>query len=684
MQSSKNARNDVRTYKPFINGLRAIAILSVVGSHVGVPGFAGGYVGVDVFFVISGYLIINQIVADIEDRRFSPFEFGGRRALRILPTFLFVMVICLVLATTVFVQPEHKEFSESFFLSAIMLANHHFMAHQGYFDMAAFTKPLLHMWSLGVEEQFYLVAPLILLGFAAITRKMNPENARRTWGGLTLGLAILSFAACVAFTYPLGRANVSFYIMPTHGWEFILGGIAPPLVLSLRRRPAWISNCLAISGVAAIGLAIVLFDDDTLYPSYRVALPAVGAMFIIVGGLAEPRNSIARALSTWPMINIGLVSYAWYLWHWPLLSFVRTINFGGRDLAKEVAVAALSLALAVLTYRFIELPVKNWRRSHPTRLSMTAFVGAASCVLVAGLGYVWSMRVAPLMLPAVAGLEPVKISSEYPPLLHRGLLLGDSHANAIEASLQEYARRAGAKLAVTARAGCPPLLQTEVTDLVGNPALYCHPFYENLAFADAEFLIISARWNYYLGLPPSDPFYHSAILVDKRAKNAPTGVYDVLANGLAATIAEAKRAGVRRILIIGPSPEFPGYAPYCLMRAIRVGIDGCAVSRAAVDARRARTMETLYRVAAGPEDVRVIDPINLFCTESICQPYNGRTLYFKDTNHLSPAGFELLYKAYERDFLWALIGDEPDIKVRNSQLDPAAGAGSIARIRSSR
>ena len=660
-----DALNEVRAYKSFIDGLRAIAILTVVGSHVDVPGLSGGYVGVDIFFVISGYLIINQIIADIEKRRFGLFDFYARRALRIFPAFLLVMVTCLALATTVFVQPENKEFAESFFLSGIMVANHHYLAHQGYFDMAAFTKPLLHMWTLAVEEQFYWVAPLILLGVTAAATKINPENVRKTWVTVTLGLAILSFAACVAFTYPLGRPNVSFYIMPTRGWEFILGGIAPSLIPVLRRWPAWISDCVAMTGVAAIVLAVALFDADTLYPSYHAMLPALGAMLIIVSGLTEPRNNVARALSTWPMVRIGLISYALYLWHWPLISFVRTMNYGERNIAEEICVVALSLALAVLTYRFIELPVRRWRSSHPFRPVVVVAVGTASCLLVASIGYLWALRIAPHFLPLITGLEPVVItSSEYPPLLHRGMLLGDSHADALYGPFQEYARRAGSLLTIKARAGCPPLLQTAVNSDRGDPAFYCTPFFQQLGFHGAEFVIISARWNYYLGLPPSDPFYRSSVLVAKQAIGEPANPYEVLAMGLTATISEAKHSGVQRILIVGPWPEFPWHSPYCVMRAIRVGTDGCSIARATVEARRKRTMETLRRVIAGFEGVRLIDPINLFCTAEACSPHKGRKLFFSDTTHLSSAGVERLYKAYGRDFLWALTGNETRNKLR--------------------
>ena len=523
--------------------------------------------------------------------------------------------------------------------------------------MAAFTKPLLHMWSLAVEEQFYWVTPFILLGMTAATTKTNPESVGKTWVAITLGLAIVSLGACVAFTYPLGRPNVSFYIMPTRGWEFILGGIAPSLSLALRKWPDWISYCLGLTGIAAIGLAVGLFDADTLYPSYHAILPAFGAMLIIVSGLTDPRNSVARALSTWPMVYTGLISYALYLWHWPLISFVRTMNYGRQNISEEIGVVAMSFALAVLTYHFIELPVRRWRRSHQFRPVVVVSVGAVSCILVASIGYVWALQIAPHFLPAVTGLEPVAItSSEYPSVSHRGILLGDFHANALEEPLKEYARRAGSLLNTMARAGCAPLLQTAVTSDRGEPAVYCPPFFNKIDFHGAEFVIVVARWNYYLGLPPSDPYYPSAVLVAKRATGKPANPYEALAMGLTATISEAEHSGVRRILIVGPLPEFPWNAPYCVMRSVRVGVNSCSIARATVEARRKRTMEALHRVVTDFEGLRLIDPIDLFCTAKACSPNEGRKLFFSDTNHLSTAGAERLYKAYEHDFLWVLTG----------------------------
>ena len=180
-----------------------------------------------------------------------------------------------------------------------------------------------------------------------------------------------------------------------------------------------------------------------------------------------------------------------------------------------------------------------------------------------------------------------------------------------------------------------------------------------MQFGNAEFAIVFARWNYFLGLPASDPYYPSARLLPTDGSGNNANPYDVFETGLTAEFAEIKKSGVQRVLVIGPAPEFPWDAPYCVMRSIRIAVDSCSIARNPVDARRKRTLEVLGRVIGKFTDVRLIDPIDLFCTEKekVCSPHSGRTLYFSDTNHLSTAGIERLYKAYEHDFLWAMTGN---------------------------
>lgn len=655
--------HQVRKHRPFIDGMRAIAILAVIASHLSLPGFAGGFVGVDIFFVISGYLIINQIVEDIGNKRFGIFEFYSRRAFRILPAFFFVLISCLVLATVVFIQPDLKDFARSFFFSSTMTVNHYFLRSQGYFDAAALTKPLLHMWTLAVEEQFYLVTPLILIALTwAASANRFGANRFGVWVAATCGLGILSFVACVAFTFPAGfstdpaasnlPANFSFYLMPLRGWEFILGGAAPSLAFAIRRMPTFIIHLLAIAGACLIAIAVFLFDADMLYPSYRAAVPTIGAALIIVTGLLEPRTIVARALASWPMVPIGLVSYSWYLWHWPLISFVRSTSFGEQSAITGLGLAVSSLGLAILTYHWIEQPFRRWGKKIPLRPVYAAATAVTLCIAIGELGFQWSSRIAPLTLPALAGLEAQNLTSEnYPPVSHRGILLGDSHAFHLQKPLGAYARRLGSDLATVTGVGCPPLLETNLQDQAGRTR--CNPFFHEIAFRGYEFAIFAARWNFYLGLPQSDPFDRSLTLVSlDRTRDS----YQAFATGLEATIADARHSGIRRILLIAPPPEFPWYAPYCVMRAIRLGIDLCKISRENVELRRTGTMSVLQKIGAQFKDVRVIDPIDLFCTTSECRPNTGKTMLFSDTNHLSPAGIEIFYDKYRNDFEWVFTG----------------------------
>jgi peptidoglycan/LPS O-acetylase OafA/YrhL len=650
---SDNAFSKIRTYRPFIDGLRAVAILTVVGSHLYVPGLNGGYIGVDVFFVISGYLIINQIIEDIRQDQFNLFDFFARRAFRILPAFLFVMVCCAALATTIFVQPGIKEFAASFLYAAIMLANHFFLSHQGYFDMAAFTKPLLHMWSLAVEEQFYIVAPLILVGLSAAARWMRSGRANKLWVIVVASLGIVSFAGCVIFTLPPGRPNYSFYLMPLRGWEFILGGVVPAAAEKFRKSPTWAVDCLALFGAALIIIAVLCFDERTTYPSYRAVLPAAGTMSLLVSGLIRAENIIARILATAPMVGIGIISYSWYLWHWPLISFTRTLNFGEPNFIEEASAGFLSVILAALTYRHIESPMRRLRQKLNVPAFWLAASGATSCLLIGVLGYLWSLHVAPLLLPTVTGLEQAKIGDQdYPAILHHGILLGDSHANHITEPLRQFALREGSSVSVIAKNACLPLLLTGQRDDHG----FCDSVYGQIKFKNAEFLIVVARWNFYLGLPSSDPFDPSDSLVSRPPSTGFQNPYEVLENGLEATIEEAIRSGVSRILIIAPPPEFPWYAPYCVMRSIRVGSDFCVIPRLKVDDRRKGTMIVLQHISDRHKEVRIIDPLDLFCTAGECRPNDGRKLYFSDTNHLSQAGIDYLEKVFKSEFLWALTG----------------------------
>ena len=654
-RSAVETSDDIHAYKPFVDGLRAVAILSVIAGHLELPGASGGFVGVDIFFVISGYLIINRIVADIRGGQFSLLDFWARRVLRILPPFLLVAAVCVPLAVAVLVNPEYREFGASFFFATIMQANHYFLAKQDYFDTAAYVKPLLHVWSLSLEEQFYIAAPLVLIGLTAAASRLSVSSARRMWLAFTAGLFLLSFVLCIALTRP--RHNIAFYVSLPRVWEFLLGGIVP---LCVARARGWTSatiTALAVAGVAMIAAAVGGFGPETMFPSWRATLPAVGAMLIIVSGLAHPRNVVARALACAPFVAIGLVSYSWYLWHWPLLSFLRIANSGARDLGMEVGAIVLALVLAVLTWRFVERPIRQWRRRAAPRSAAVVLSAVAACVLLGGAGSAWSMLVMPHLTPSIAGLAPLVVAAkDYPPVVRRGDFAGDSQADMLTDGLRERSRREGDALKVTMYPGCPPILHV-TTLYASQPETKCHELYDNPRLDGAEFLILAARWDLYVAPPPPDRDFIPFALADPQTGTPSAHPYQLLADGLSAMIAEAKRAGVKRILVIGSFPRFPAYVPNCVLRIIHLGIDRCSASRASVDAYLARTRETLRQVTAGIDGVRLIDPIGVFCTSSLCRPYEGGTVYFKDNSHLSPAGAERFFDAFRSDLRWALVGE---------------------------
>ena len=344
---------NLTAYHPFVDGLRAVSILAVVLYHVGVPGITGGYVGVDVFFVISGFLIISQIVSELQRGSFTFASFWARRTLRILPPYLLVLAFTVAVAPFVLIMPEQfRALAREARDAPLMLINHLFLGQQGYFDTASDTKPLLHLWSLAVEEQFYLAAPCVLACLWWLPRWVNRPKLREHLLFWT-ALAVLagSFAGCVMLT-EVGERNYAFYLAILRAWEFVAGGavgVLLPLACRLSRQAQVL---LAATGLAAIVGAAVFYQPDTIYPSWRAAIPVLGAVAVILSGLADPKTPAIRLLASPPMVWLGLISYSWYLWHWPLLAFARAQNFGGRDFATDMALGFVSLCLAATTSTF--------------------------------------------------------------------------------------------------------------------------------------------------------------------------------------------------------------------------------------------------------------------------------------------------------------------------------------------
>jgi peptidoglycan/LPS O-acetylase OafA/YrhL len=355
-------------YRADIDGLRALAIIPVLFYHVGVPGFAGGFVGVDVFFVISGYLICGLIDADIKAGSFSIGNFYKRRILRILPALFVMFLVTSALAYVYCLPVELKEYSRSLASAVGSASNIYFASTAGYFDAPAATKPLLHTWSLGVEEQFYLIAPLLML----LAYRFLPKRAKL----LFAILAIISFAAALVVNYR--NTDFVFYLTPFRAWELALGallaiGFFPVPETALGRNICGVTGMLFVLGAVVFGSASAPLLAVT-------SLASVGSALLIASSERGP-SMAGKLLSLRPLVFIGLISYSLYLWHWPLIVFQRTDGLLVADASNtttELVLIVVSIAVACVSWKFIELPF----RAKARHASRAAVFGVASTAMV--------------------------------------------------------------------------------------------------------------------------------------------------------------------------------------------------------------------------------------------------------------------------------------------------------------
>ena len=367
-------------YRADIDGLRCLAVLPVVFFHAGLGGFSGGFVGVDIFFVISGFLITRIILEARAAQRFSFLDFYARRIRRILPALVPVIGFALVFSVLFLPLSERRDFFDSLIGAATFTSNYVFLEQAGYFNGPVELKPLLHTWSLAIEEQFYVVFPLVCV--LAMT-----FAGRRALGILLSVILIASLAANVYVLRDVS-ANLAFYSTPLRIWELLAGCLLAVWPVKLGRGAA---QALGLIGLALIIAAVVLFTPCTPFPGVAALLPVAGAVMVIVGG-AQSETIAARILSYRPFVQIGKISYGLYLWHWPLLVAVWFV-FPGSQLMVGAAIL-VSFVLAGLSYLFWEKPLRfgKWLGA-PVR----AFAFLAVLVIGGiGLSSVFLYRYAPL------------------------------------------------------------------------------------------------------------------------------------------------------------------------------------------------------------------------------------------------------------------------------------------------
>ncbi len=667
------------TYRPFIDGLRAVSILLVVLYHSGLPGISGGFVGVDVFFVISGFLIINQIRAATEADTFSFADFWSRRAVRILPPYLLVVVACCIVAPFVLVMPDDvARFGEGVFHSALMDANHFYWRLESYFDAASDTKVLLHLWSLSVEEQFYLGAPIVLAGMYYLARRIaRPSKVGRWILVFTLPLLAVSLAGCILFTQ--APRNYAFFFAPLRAWEFMAGGCIAFMVQGAARLPGRIRSGLGLAGLGAILLASVVLSETTRYPSAYAILPTSGAVLVILCSVADATGPASRILAWRPLVAIGLVSYAWYLWHWPLLVFMRISQFGERNLPLDLAALLVSLGLAVATWRFVERPLRNWRHDRRRLLSwMPLALGVFACLAVAfGGSWFFKLEAKRILLETPAAYVPQDhLELEHCDLMKGGatdclayaagrplgLVIGDSHALATVRTMDRLTAANGGVLATLLQPGCVGILGARMFDVEAVHDSLCKDYQARAASFMAEravvpaFALIAVRWISYAGTDPDIPLGDPAGSLP--AADQPAYFKESLRDMLVSLHA----LGVERIAILAPVPDFTRQPANCFFLARRNGmdpIDACGTPRSRHEDARHTGFTEISEAASALPFVRVIEPTGDFCDASRCVPFDGDTILYRDSDHISAAGMDRIVSRHGDDFNWLLGAARP-------------------------
>lgn len=658
MQHSRSS-----SYRPEIDGLRALAILPVVLFHYRVPGFAGGFVGVDVFFVISGYLITSLIQSEMARGTFSLAHFYERRVRRIFPG-LFAMLAVVTAAAYVFFFPvDLVRYARSLFATALFGANFEFWREAGYFDAFADQKPLLHLWSIAVEEQFYLLFPAILI----LLRTRTPR--------LRIAAVSAIFLASFALSaWGIGAAPVAtFLLLPARAWELMLGALlALGSIPAIRSRV--VSNALAALGLVLIGASVFVFTPQSPFPGPAALLPCAGAALVIQ--TADPKRTlVGRALSLRPLVFVGVISYSLYLWHWPVFVFATYIHFREPTGMANAALIALSFVLAVLSWHFVEQPFRK-ARQRLTRRSLFPGAAFAAGLTAASAAFATSTeglpeRLAPRLQRIIAeqddhepriercfGMTAVDVRAHR--LCTIGamgiapsfLLWGDSHADAILPAVSRAAARAHRAGLFAGGESCPPLLG------VTTPAPDCRAFNDAVMTvarqASIREIVLESRWAKYAeGTPYGDEPKGRIVLTDDACTAgaiAPDN-HAVFLRGLSRTLGQLRALG-KRVVIVAAVPEIGWPVPAVLARrALARDTDIAHVEPplAAYLARQKFVLATFDRLKRDGA-AHVLYPHRILCASGSCEvALNGVPLY-RDEHHLSVFGALQLIPMMQKAF----------------------------------
>ena len=654
-----NTNNNL-AYQPHVDGLRALAILSVVIYHAWPELGGGGFIGVDIFFVISGYLISKIILSELSNNTFSIIKFYNRRIKRIFPALTLVIITTFIFGSVVLMPDEYQSLSQQILASTGFSANLIFMHQSDYFDTLADTKPLLHLWSLGVEEQFYVIWPILVYGIC----KLKPK-----WAATSLFvLFFTSISACIYYSF--NQQTYAFYSPVTRFWELFLGGLLA--YVKHHQKPELLinNNLVASIGLTLLFSGFLFITSHSIFPGFWALLPTLGAFLILLAGGQAKINQQLFANS--PMVKLGLISYPLYLWHWPLLSFARIIIGEPPSNIVRFSLVLIALLLAWLTFKFIEKPTRYTSNKNAVLYLVAVMIitGFLSATVYQSNGTKYRLSANQIQSEAFASTKQL-LSTErklchakYPDAglcfsntslskIEYVIFLGDSHVDALAGGFIKYNPKI--KASSFMMYGCPPFLG--VVRMIDKAPLSCDGHTKQILslfeHTPNQVFILNARFAMYES--------GQGFVQQNQQLNEPTDVHlqsiqytgfnknvnreELFKKGLSSTLETLKKQH-KSVILVYQNPEL-GFDPKtCVNRPLRRNLIGkCHIDKQLVDSRQSAYRKLISEVLKDYPLVATVDPESMLCDSFNCTAEKNGQILYRDDDHLSIYGSMLMSNA---------------------------------------
>lgn len=661
-------------YRAEIDGLRALAVLPVVFYHAGFNFLSGGFIGVDIFFVISGYLITTLILEEASAGNFSITRFYERRARRILPALFSVVALCFPFAWYLLPASDLFEFCQSVQALVLFLSNYLFMDKSGYFDAAAELKPLLHTWSLAVEEQYYALFPLLLVTSYRYL-KIN---------GLKVILIFFVFASLFASYIAIKLApTFNFFSLPTRSWELLVGALAAiSLIQNKRETDRAVAQSASLIGVLGIVISITCFDKSIPIPSFYVLLPTLCTALII--RYATAKTIVGEILSTPPFVSVGLLSYSFYLIHQPIFVFARHASMEELSPRLMIVLIGLTFVFAYVSWRFIEQPFRQKeflsRRKIFIYWAMVSFAFLViASIATSNEGFPERFHIPENLSQefkrdsTALGCSTISSNYEYIKACEYGekpsshqikiAVLGDSHSEKINKLLDKLGRENGFSYVHIGLGGCPPLIGVDVVKGNWRSGVCSELAEKQFTYVrdhGIKKILLVARWALYTENDDHEKMVSYFLVSDKHKNISQENSRLVFYDQLKSTIQMYRSVGVEIFVLLQPPQQLiePIRFYQKLYKSDTFSFNEAYefIHKVSVTYPQHLSLQRFNRVTfdrqSKEEVVNILNPDPYFCNQTVCDFGTVDRTYYSDTNHLSTDGLQKIRSLVEGVFVY--------------------------------